>query len=111
MSDELKQLIEEKKMLERKIKALTSGTIENELAKIDRIGFAGHYQKGKWALFYKYRFIVSSGSQEIPKPRGKWVPLFNADTFDDIVNKIPEAIKALTELYETARGDGNGTDT
>jgi len=50
-TDELKRLLEEKKELERRIHLLTTGALIHDTVKLDHIGFAGKFQKGKWALF------------------------------------------------------------
>jgi hypothetical protein len=108
---ELQQLLQEKRELERKIKILTTGSIVNDIVKIDRIGYPGRFQQGKWALFYRYKHVVNAGCHGKPEPRAKWQPLFNGDSLDEVVNMIPDAIKALTELYEQAKGEQHGTDT
>ena len=108
---ELQMLLHEKKEIERKIKFLTSGAITNDLVKLDRINFASQYQKGKWAVFYKYHHIVSAGREGRAEIRDRWSPLFNADSREEAVNMLPVAIKALTELYEMAKGEQHGTDT
>ena len=108
---ELQQLLKEKRELERKIKILTTGSIINDMVKIDRISCAGPHQRGKWAVFYKYLYIAGIGYKNEPKARSKWQPLFNGDSFDEVVNMIPDAIKDLTELYEQAKGEDHGTDT
>ena len=105
MTDELRMLIEEKKQLERRIKMLTTGSIENGLAKIDRICCASKYQRGKWALFYKYKYYANTRRQELPVQRTKWETMFNGETLEEVVEKIPEAIKALQDLYEAAKGE------
>ncbi len=108
---ELQQLLQEKKELERKIKILTTGSVVNDIVKIDRIGYPGRFQKGKWAVFYRYKYIANTGYHGTPKPMKKWQTLFNGDSIDEVVNMIPDAIKALTELYEQAKGEQHGTDT
>jgi hypothetical protein len=105
---ELEQLIAEKRELERRIKFLTTGSITHEMVKIDKIGYAGKYQRGKWAVFYKYLHVVSKGRQGTPEARMKWVPLVNGETIEEVVNELPNVIKDLTELYEEAK---HGTDT
>ena len=108
---ELQELMRQKKELEKKIKILTTGSVINENVKIDRINYAGQYQRGKWALFYKYNYIVSRGRQGIPENWSRWMPMFNGESFEDVVRQIPDAIKALTELYEETKGAEHGTDT
>ena len=106
---ELEQLIAEKKEIERRIKLLTSGSITHEMAKIDKLGgYAGKYQRGKWAVFYKYLHVVSKGRQGTPEASMKWVPLVNGETIEEVVNELPNVIKDLTELYEEAK---HGTDS
>lgn len=101
-SNELKQLLKEKEKLERRIQLLTTGALIHENVKLDRIGFAGKFQNGKWALFYKYAHVANTGSNGVPDPRTKWQPIINGDTAEDVINQIPDAIKALTDLYEEA---------
>ena len=108
MTDELQRLLAEKKELEMRIHLLTSGAVVREKVKLDRIGFAGKYQKGKWALFFKYDHVVNAGCHGAPQPRSKWQPIVNGDTLDDVIDQIPDVIKALTDLYEEAK---HGTDT
>ena len=108
MTDELKRLMAEKKELERKIKALTSGAIDHGDAKLDRIGFAGEYQRGHWALFYEYKFTRSRGREGRPEPASRWTPLAHGETMEEVLEKIPDVIKALTDLYEEVK---HGTDS
>ena len=108
-SNELKQLLKEKKELERRIHLLTTGALIHENVKLDRIGFAGKFQQGKWALFYKYAHTVNTGRDGVPEARSKWQPMINGDTCEDIINQIPGVIKELTELYEEAVKHGQDT--
>ena len=105
---ELERLKKEKFDLERRIHLLETGALVHETVKLDRIGFASAYQKGKWALFYRYSYIVNAGSHGVPQPRKKWQPLINGDSMDEVVKQIPDVINALTDLYEEAK---HGTDT
>ena len=108
---ELQELMKQKREIEKRIKILTTGSVINENAKIDRITYAGQYQQGKWALFYKYKFIASRGREGRAEYRTKWQVLLNDESFDDVVSQIPDIIQALTELYEDAKGANHGTDT
>lgn len=108
---ELQELMKQKKEIEKRIKILTTGSVINEDVKIDRITYAGKYQRGKWALFFKYRHIVSKGWEGTAEYRTKWQPLFNEESFDDVVKRIPYVIQALTDLYEETKGAEHGTDT
>ena len=110
---EIQELMRQKRELEQRIHLLMSGAIIRDKVKLDRIGFAGKYQKGKWALFYRYAHVVNTGYRYncVPQPRTKWTPIINGDSMDEVINQIPDAIKALTELYEIARGGEHGTDT
>lgn len=110
---ELERLLKEKKSIERRINFLTSGSIINENCKVDRINYS-YYQKEKWALYYKYRFIAAVSRDAHPEHRSKFMPLVNGDTVEEVVEKIPEVIKALTELYDMykqSEGEQHGTDT
>ena len=107
MSDELKKLIQQKKELERRIKILESGAITNEMVKLDRINSYSELQNGKWCVYYKREFLVRKG----PKVATKWMPLFSGDTIEEAVGKIPDAVKALQELYNDAKGGADGTDS
>ena len=100
MDEELRRLIAEKRELEQRIKLLTSG------AKLDRIDFAGMYQRGKWALFFKYDLVANNHG--VPQPRSKWQPVINGDSMDDVINQIPDVINVLTDLYEEVK---HGTNT
>lgn len=102
MTDELRELMRQKRDLERRIMILTTGSIVNDMVKVDRIGYAGKFQQGKWALFFKYAHVVNTGCHGVPETRTKWQPMINADTKEEVINQIPGAIKALTELYEQA---------
>ena len=108
---EIQELMRQKRELEQRIHLLMSGAIIRDKVKLDRIGFAGKYQKGKWALFYRYAHVVNAGCPGVPQPRTRWTPMINGDSIEDVINQIPDAIKALTELYEIARGGEHGTDT
>ena len=108
-TDELRQLLKQKRELEQRIKYLTTGSLIHNDVKIDRIGFAGKYQQGKWALFYKYKYIVNCGREGRPQDRTKWTAIINAETMEGVLNQIPGAIKALQDLYEEAVN--HGTDT
>jgi hypothetical protein len=111
MTDDIQELIRQKRELEQRIHLLMSGAIIRDKVKLDKIGFAGKYQKGKWALFYRYDHVVNRGRGELPQPRSRWTPMINGDSIEEVINQIPDAIKALTELYEIARGGEHGTDT
>ena len=111
MSDELKKLIQEKKELERKIKLLESGAITNEMVKLDRINSYSEHQNGKWCVYYKREFFVKKGPYSKPKEATKWMPLFSGDTIEEAVGKIPDAVKALQELYNDAKGGVDGADS
>jgi hypothetical protein len=108
---ELQQLLYEKRELERKIKILTDGAVVNDIVKIDRLGCPGKYQQGKWAVYYRYKHVVNAGCHGVPKKRVKWQPLFNGDSLEEVVDMIPNAIKALTELYEQGKGEQHATDS
>jgi hypothetical protein len=108
MNDELMQLMAEKRELERRINLLKTGGITHDNVKIDRIGFAGYYQRGKWALFCRYKHTVARGRNGIPEERTKWQTIINGDSKEDVVKQIPDLIKALNAIYEEA---SNGTDT
>ena len=108
-SNELKQLLKEKKELERRIQMLTTGALIRDNVKLDRIGFAGKFQNGKWALFYKYVYVANVGCPGVPESRNKWQPMINGDTVEDVIKQIPDAIKALTDLYEEATLHGQDT--
>ena len=111
MTDDIHELMKQKRELEQRIHLLMSGAIIRDKVKLDRIGFAGKYQKGKWALFYRYAHVVNAGCHGVPQPRERWTPMINGDSIDEVIDQIPDAIKALTELYEIARGGEHGTDT
>ena len=102
---ELQELIRQKREIEKKIKILTTGSIIEENVKIDKIGCPMQYQHGKWALFYKYRFVASRGREGKAEERSKWVPLFNGDSFYEILKRMPEVINELTEIFENAKGE------
>ena len=110
---ELQMLLHEKRELERRIKELTTGSIFKDTVKLDRISAPGKYQTGKWALYLKYEHTANVGNWRNSRAeyRSKWQPVVNGDSLDDVVSKIPEVIKALTELYEMAKGEQHGTDT
>ena len=105
MTDELRELMRQKKELERRIQALTTGSVVHETVKIDRIAFASKYQQGKWALFFKYAHTVNRGYNGGPETRTKWQPLFNAENKEEVISRIPEVIRELTELYEEGTKD------
>lgn len=111
MTDDIQELIRQKRELEQRIHLLMSGAIIRDKVKLDKIGFAGKYQKGKWALFYRYDHIVNRGRGGLPQPRSRWTPMINGDSIEEVINKIPDAIKALTELYEQVKGEQHGADT
>jgi len=111
MTDDIQELIRQKRELEQRIHLLMSGAIIRDKVKLDRISFAGKYQKGKWALFYRYDHVVNRGRGGLPQPRTKWTPIINGESMEKVINQIPDAINALTELYEIARGGEHGTDT
>jgi len=111
MNDELQRLIAEKRELEHRIHLLTSGAIIRDRVKLDRIGFAGKFQQGKWALFYRYDYVVNARCHGDPQPRKRWTPLINGETMEEVAEQIPDAINALTELYAIAKGEQHGTDT
>jgi len=52
---------------------------------------------------------VNTGHSGVPEARTKWQPIVNGETFDEVIGKIPDVIKALTDLYEEAAGNGTGT--
>ena len=108
---EIQELMRQKRELEQRIKLLTSGAIIRDRVKLDRIGFAGKFQKGKWALFYRYDHVVNARCHGDPQPRKRWTPLINGETMEEVAEQIPDAIRALTELYEIVKGEQHGTDT
>ena len=109
---ELEQLKKEMRELERRIKLLSSGAITNEKVKLDRFGFPSKYQENKWAVFFQYDYTANVGRYPgRPEKRSKWNPLFSGDSPKEVIDKIPEAIRALTELYEQAKGEAHDEDS
>ena len=111
MTDELKKLIKEKEELEHRIKMLESGAIMRDFVKLDRINSYSEHQNGKWCVYYKREFFVRKGPYSKPKEATKWMPLFSGDTIEEAVGKIPDAVKALQELYNDAKGGVDGADS
>lgn len=103
MMTELERLIKEKKELERRIAVLSSGAIVNDFAKLDMVKMGGE-QKGKWAVFYRYFFIVRRGRYGDNEEWQKWVPIFcpQSGSREEAVKEIPNIIKHLQALYEEA---------
>lgn len=108
---EIQELMRQKRELEQRIHLLMSGAIIRDKVKLDKICFAGKYQKGKWALFYRYDHVVSRGREALPQPRSRWTPIINGDSIEEVINQIPDAIKDLTELYEQVKGEQHGADS
>lgn len=97
MKNELDDLIQQKREIERKIKELRNCAPIVGQAKID----VEHYPTTKpdrhfLAIYYK---PLDSG-------RSKWQTIFSANDRDSVINKIPEIIENLQELYNrNTRGD------
>ena len=97
MKNELDDLIQQKREIERKIKELRNCASIVGQAKID----VEHYPTTKpdrhfLAVYYK----------PLDSERSKWQTIFSANDRESVINKIPEIIENLQELYNrNTRGD------
>ena len=101
--DDLESLKAQCRELQRRIQLIETGAIKNDFAKIDVI-HTGGVQRGKWAVSYKYFYIVRRGRFGENEEWEKWVPLFCAPTGsrEEVVNEIPKIIANLQDLYDKA---------
>ena len=96
--NELMELIEQKKEIERRIKELKDNAQIVGQAKID----VQHYPTGKpdrhfLAVYYK---PLDSGRQ-------KWQTIYSANDRKAVINVIPQIIGNLQELYDRNKGTDN----
>lgn len=106
--NELDSLIQQKKELEQRIKALKNQAVAVGQTKID----VEHYPTGKperyfLAVFYKP--LPYKGEER----RGKWQTIFSANDRKSVTDAIPAIVANLQELYERnkteeSEGENNG---
>ena len=91
--NELEKLIEQKKEIERKIKALKNQSIECGFVKID----VEHYPTAK-----PDRHYLAIKYQPIDGGRAKFQTLFSAFDKQSVIDEIPKIIENLQKLYSAA---------
>ena len=105
----IEQLIKEKEELERKLNLLQSMVIAKDSVKIDTI--KSNLDPGKWAVYYRYRFIKRVGVYAAKRFAEKWVPFIQGESFDEVIDGIPDVINELQSFYETVKGVEHGADS
>ena len=95
--NELEKLIEQKKEIERKIKALKNQSIECGFVKID----VEHYPTAK-----PDRHYLAIKYQPIDGGRAKFQTLFSAFDKQSVIDEIPKIIGNLQILYSSVTEEG-----
>jgi hypothetical protein len=103
--NELDNLIQQKKELERKIKALKNQSDTVGQVKID----VERYPTDK-----PDRFFLAVFYKPIPyrgyEPRNKWQTIFSANDRRSVINAIPAIVENLKELYNRNKEEERDAD-
>lgn len=98
VSDELKELLRQKREIEDKIKALHEGVpVEIGNVKLDK----EHYPTTKPdRYFVAVRSTYRDGNTKDSLGRDRWSAIINGTDRQAVIDQIPERIKELQALYD-----------
>ena len=104
---EVRRLIEQRAIIDQKIRDLTNRSLVHDNVKLDTIKTKGP-QFGKWAVSYKYQHIRWHGATRTNEPGEKWVALYYCDTREEAIQRMPKAIAELQALYDELQKKDEG---